>query len=376
MPVRTLLVTDIVDSTRRVSELGDARAAELFARHDRLARDLLAAHSGREIDRSDAFLLLFDEAPAALAFARAWHLACAELGFSTRVGMHIADVVLRTNPASDVARGAKPLEVEGISGVEATSHGHWQMKGLAEPLELFEAGAALPPDDGAKAWRVAKTPQGWRPARAMPGRLPAERDAFVGREVDVTAISRLVDDGARLVNLTGIGGTGKTRLAVRYAWASLGAWAGGAWFCDATTARAVPGICNAVGMAMDVPLTDADPVVQLGNAIRGRGRCLVVVDNFEQVAEYAAETLGAWLDRATEAVFVVTSRDVLGVPGEHVVALPPLADAAAIELFVHRGRSAKTGWTPSSDDRRHVAELVRMLDGLPRAGPRHPPRRR
>ena len=64
-----------------------------------------------------------------------------------------------------------------------------------------------------------------------------------------------------------------------------------------------------------------DPVRQLGHAIAGRGACLVILDNFEQIARHADDTLGRWLDRAAEARFLVTTREVLGLPGEQALAL-------------------------------------------------------
>jgi predicted ATPase len=127
-----------------------------------------------------------------------------------------------------------------------------------------------------------------------------------------------------LVSVLGIGGTGKTRLVTRFAWAWLGDFPGGAWFCDLSEARSIEGIAHAVAAALDVPLGSHEPIAQLGQVIAARGSCLVVIDNFEQVARHAAGTLGYWLDCARDARFVVTSREVLGLPGEAVLALAPM----------------------------------------------------
>ena len=81
-----LLFTDLVDSTRRVAAIGDAAAAELWAAHDRGARDLIARLEGREIDRSDGFFLLFDSAADALGYALAWHVALRRLGSQRLAG--------------------------------------------------------------------------------------------------------------------------------------------------------------------------------------------------------------------------------------------------------------------------------------------------
>jgi TolB-like protein/class 3 adenylate cyclase len=119
--IRTLLLCDLVASTKLVERLGDSIAADLLARHDRIARDLLSSFDGREIDKSDGFLLLFERPIEAVRFAIAYRANLRELGatfdasITTRVGIHLGEVVLRENSPADVARGAKPLEVEGLA---------------------------------------------------------------------------------------------------------------------------------------------------------------------------------------------------------------------------------------------------------------------
>ncbi len=119
--IRTLLLCDLVASTRLVERVGDSAAADLLARHDRIARDLVRTFNGREIDKSDGFLLLFERPIEAVRFATAYQAALRELGagldeaIGSRVGIHLGEVVLRENSPEDVARGAKPLEVEGLA---------------------------------------------------------------------------------------------------------------------------------------------------------------------------------------------------------------------------------------------------------------------
>jgi len=119
--IRTLLLCDLVASTQLVDRVGDVAAADLLARHDRIARDLLDTYRGREIDKSDGFLLLFDRPIEAVRFALDYQARLRQLGaeadaaIRSRVGIHVGEVVLRENAAADVARGAKPLEVEGLA---------------------------------------------------------------------------------------------------------------------------------------------------------------------------------------------------------------------------------------------------------------------
>lgn len=206
--LRTLVLTDLVDSTKLVEALGDRTAAEVFARVDRLTRDLLARHDGREIDRTDGFLMLFERPLPAVAFALDLHAALealsSELGqhLVVRAGIHLGEVFLRENSPDDVARGAKPLEVEGLAKPRAArlmalatggqtlltqtafevarraavgrddtadlrwqSHGPYLFHGISEPVAVFEVarqGTAplAPPPDTAKASRAG-------PATAM-----------------------------------------------------------------------------------------------------------------------------------------------------------------------------------------------------------------
>ncbi len=89
--------------------------------------------------------------------------------------------------------------------------------------------------------------------------------------------------------------------------------------------------------------------------------------NFEQVARHARSTLGRWLDRAEQACFVVTTREVLGLPGEDVLALPPLQSADGVALFVQRAEAATSDFHPGTEDKSAIAPLVDLLDGLPLA---------
>ncbi|MET0232146.1 MAG: putative peptide modification system cyclase [Rhodanobacteraceae bacterium] len=188
MPVpllRTLVLCDLADSTALVERLGDLRAAELFRRHDRLARTLLHQFGGREIDKTDGFLLMFDRPIEAVAFALAYQRGLRELAdadgntsLRARVGIHVGDVVAWDNAPEDIAKGAKPFEVEGLvkpttsrlmqlalpaqillSGVAYQlahrsqdelgdragtalwrTHGRYRFKGLPDPVAVFEVG--------------------------------------------------------------------------------------------------------------------------------------------------------------------------------------------------------------------------------------------
>lgn len=400
--VVTLLLSDVVDSTQLNDQVGDAVMTQLWGAHDCAARELIAIWRGREVARSDGFLIIFDSASDAAAFALAYHQAnrAIDTRLKARVGLHVGSVILRENSELDRARGAPQIEIDGVAlpvvarvmaaasgaqtlltapavqalgsttGRAIRSHGHWRLKGLSEPLELFELrgqeGVFEPPADSAKAYKVIRNHDEWMPARKIPNNLPAERDTFIGRSDALHALTRLFDGNARLVTLLGIGGIGKTRLALRHARAWLGDYPGGTWFCDLSTARGIDGIVSSVAHALDVPLGKSDPVQQIASAIAARGACLVILDTFEQVARHAEATVGVWLEHAAEARFVVTSREVLGISGEQAQVLPPMDEDEAGRLFMGRVAAANRSKLGAAD-RAAVTPLVRLLDGLPLA---------
>jgi predicted ATPase/class 3 adenylate cyclase/Tfp pilus assembly protein PilF len=402
---QALLFTDVVDSTGLTERLGDVRAAELWAAHDRKARALLVHYDVREIERTDGFFLLFDRAADAASFALAYHAVLAELGMEARAGLHFGTVMLRENAPADVARGAKRVEVEGLAtslaarvmslaqarqtlltaaaraalgesippDAEIECHSYYRLKGVEEPVEIYELGLRngtpfLPPPDAEKAYRVIRTGILWSPVREVRHNLPVERDVFVGRSVELRALAARFEKGSRLVTLLGAAGTGKTRLVRRFGWTFLGNWSGGVYFCDLSDARSIEGIFFAVAAALEIPLGRGEPAAQLGHAIARRGRCLIILDNFEQVAQHATDTLGRWLDRAAEAVFVVTSRERLHLAGEDVFPVEPLPlEHDAIELFATRARAQRPDFAVSDANRDSIRQVVRLLDGLPLA---------
>ncbi|MSP56800.1 MAG: hypothetical protein EXR69_14545 [Myxococcales bacterium] len=400
----TLVLTDVVESTALTARLGDVAMASLWRAHDRIVRDLVAHHGGREADRTDGFLLLFADTDGALAFAVGLHLGLAELSqsrtqsFCARVGVHRGPVILMEVSAEDRARGAKPFEVEGLAkplaarvcglavggqtlltqaAVDSLPAGSvhrlepcgtWQMKGVPEPVTLhaLSTGDSTAPLGHDKAVRVALRDGAWVPVDSLPCNVSSERDSFVGRVPEVAAIGARLRE-SRLVTLLGLGGMGKTRLAVRYASRHRADHPGGVWFCDLVEARDANGIAAAVARALDIQIGSQDVLSQLGHALAARGDLLLVLDNFEQVAREAEGTVGLWLSMAPCARFLVTSRQALGIRGEAVYTVSPLPAADAIDLFLGRADAVRPDFVPTAAARDDIARLVRLLDHLPLA---------
>lgn len=397
-----LLASDIVDSTDISARLGEAPSASLWSEHDRRARDLLIQWHGREIDKSDGFLLVFDSVNDASGYAVDYHRLLATLrpALHARVGIHIGAVQFRANPADHVAVGAKALEVDGLAKVVAAramalarpgqtlltssalivpadnsftarSCGHWIFKGIGNPIELFEIAKddhlIGPPEDAPKAYRVEIGTDGWSPLRRIANNLPEERDQFVGQHNSLSEIARRFDGGARLITVLGPGGAGKTRLALRYGRLWMGDFPGGAWFCDLSQTRGTDGLVFSVANALNVPVSSTDGVGQLGAAIAGREDSLLILDNFEQIVGLAEETVGRWLELAPRSRLLVTSREVLGIRGENVLRLRPLTETEGVTLFRQRASEADPEFTADIADAASLSRLANLLDGLPLA---------
>jgi predicted ATPase/class 3 adenylate cyclase len=398
---KALLATDVVDSTQLNDRVGDPTMAALWEAHDQCARRFIRAWRGREVGRSDGFLALFDSPADAAACAIAYHAGLAALAtpLVARAAIHFGAVRLRTNDPTDIAQGSTPFEIDGIAlplvmrvlSVAAggqtlvtaaawaamdephwrhAKHGFWRLKGLAEPVELIEIGdssaAFVPPSDAAKAYRVAWVQGLWIPVQDVPHSLPAERDEFVGRERLLASLASRFSAGATLITVLGAGGIGKTRLALRYARSWRGEYPGGAWFCDLSRATTGDGVVHGVAQGLEMPLGADDPIRQIVDAAAGRGDCLLILDNAEQVLRYIEPLLVALMHKAPRARLLITSRAVLGITGEQILELPSLSPSEAAELFRSRARDAGALSDATLDDC-DVHPLVDLLDRLPLA---------
>lgn len=394
---RVIVATDVVDSTALGALASEGAGA--WTAHDRVARDLIRHHAGWEIGRTDGVIALFTDADAALSFADAYHGALAALPqpMQARIGIHGGPVMLRRNAAEDVAQGAVHYEADGpvlpvavrlqalalpgqtLVSAEArhaaapdrpvVCHGHWRLKGVDAPLEIFEplraGGSARRPLDVAKAFQVEKVEGLWRPVSVGRARLPRSHGVFVGRDDTIAEISSRFDAGAQLVTLLGPGGVGKTRLALEFVQRGPQYFEGGVWFCDLTSATDADSVLQAVALGLDVPLAGRDALRTLGQAIAARGRCLLLLDNAEAVIPAMNELLPAWQQHARDACILATSRVLLGLPGESLVPVSPLPMADACALFDARARDAGTPLTAA--DQAALPPLADALDRLPLA---------
>ncbi|WP_370091726.1 BTAD domain-containing putative transcriptional regulator [Streptacidiphilus sp. MAP12-20] len=206
--------------------------------------------------------------------------------------------------------------------------------------------------------------------------VPRPLTSFVGREPELAALAGALRD-ARLVTLTGPGGTGKTRLALETA-ARDAAGPGGACFVDlsrvADGAALAPALLGALGVreagVLGATAPGGDAAARLAPALSRRGDLLLVLDNCEQIVGEVAALAEGLLAACPELRVLATSREALAVPGERVRPLEPLPAPEALRLFAERAAAVRPGFDPDTldaADATAVAEICRRLDGLPLA---------
>jgi predicted ATPase/DNA-binding CsgD family transcriptional regulator len=235
------------------------------------------------------------------------------------------------------------------------------------------------PADRSRIEPVPLVPLGDRD-RTRP-QLPVPLTSFVGREREVVAVAELVRrPGVRLVTLTGPGGVGKTRLAIRVADEVAADFPDGVWFVVLAPVRDPALVAATVAQALGVPETATRTVEEGIRAVLQDRRALLVLDNLEHLPD-AGPPLADLLSACPRLSVLVTSRAVLRVSGEHGVPVPPLSlpkaatasgadrplEAEAVQLFVERAAAARSDFALGESDAQTIAAICEKLDGLPLA---------
>jgi predicted ATPase/DNA-binding CsgD family transcriptional regulator len=197
------------------------------------------------------------------------------------------------------------------------------------------------------------------------GNLPAQFTSFVGRDIDTSTVTKLIQDH-RLVTVTGPGGTGKTRLAVRVAEGMLPEFPDGAWFCDLARVSDGAFVGDALAHALGLNRAAPDRLHAVREHLRERA-ALLVVDNCEHLVATVAAVARDVLQACHDVRLLSTSRMPLVVPGEAVYRLKPLDQDDAIRLFKERAEAATPGFRIDDVNARSVAAICQHLDGVPLA---------
>ena len=392
----TFLFTDIEGSTRLLQALGDRYPAV----HDQQAaiiRRAIADGGGIEVStHGDAFFVAFRTPAGAVRAAVAAQQGLASHDWSpgppvrVRMGVHTGEGTLggddyvgidvhRAARIADAANGGQVIlsdATRGLvqhalpAGTSLRDLGVHQLRGIEDPERLHD----LVIEGLAADFPPPRTPD------ARPSNLPPQLTSFVGREEQIVEVERLLDH-TRLLTLTGPGGSGKSRLALRVAAELLTRYQDGSCFVDLSPVTDPALVPAAVANALGIPEAANRPILEeVKDHLRHR-ELLQVVDNFEQVAE-AGPVIEELLTAAPKLRTMVTSRVVLSLRGEQEYAVPPLdvpdperlppdlstlSAVEAVRLFSERARAASPRFTLTEQNAPAVAEITARLDGLPLA---------
>jgi predicted ATPase/class 3 adenylate cyclase len=369
--VVTFLFTDVEGSTRRWETDANGMRAALAA-HDEVLRAVIEAHGGFMFKHTGdgvcaAFASPRSAVDAAVAAQRALELPV-RMGLATgeaelRAGDYFGAVLNRAARVMAAGHGGQILLADStaglLSGVDLVDLGPRRLRDVPIPVGVFQV-------------RAAGLRTEFPPLRALdttPGNLRPATTSLIGRESEVTEIAAAVREH-RVVTLTGVGGVGKTRLALEVA-AQLGdEFPDGVWVFElaaVTDPAAVPDAVSAVlGITQQPGKTVSESVAA---ALEGRVR-LLVFDNCEHVLDAAANLIEAILADSATVRVLATSREGLAVPDE-VWPVPSLyvgtgTESAAVQLFVERAHGVAPHFTPTQEADA-VTEICRRLDGIPLA---------
>jgi predicted ATPase len=345
----TFLFTDIDGSTALLTEVGPQEYADMLAEHRATIRDAVARHGGVEVDnQGDALFVAFGDASAALAAAGEAQSGLSAGRIRVRMGLHTGEAHATGEGyvGHDVHLGAR-VAAAGHRGQVLLTKATADIAGLADLTDLGEHRVK---DFASPVWIYQLGTDRFPPLKTISNtNLPRPASAFVGREREVGEITELLRGPARLLSLTGPGGTGKTRLSLEVAAELVGDFKNGTFWVDLSSIRdpalVLPTIASTIGAEE-----------ALADHISGR-QMLLVLDNLEQVVD-AAPSLGKVVEACPNLRVLATSRERLRVRDEVEYQVSPLASADAIHLFTLRSGL-------SADD--SVRTLCDRLDNLPLA---------
>jgi adenylate/guanylate cyclase family protein/AAA ATPase-like protein len=350
----TFLFTDIEGSTRLLDELGDAYA-DALAEHRRVLREVFARHGGVEVDtQGDAFFVAFARVKDALAAAAQGRQALDGGPVRVRMGLHTGEPVV-------TEEGYVGIDVHRAARIAAAGHGDQILlsqttRDFAGNLDLRDLGEHRLKDLAAPERLYQLGDRDFPPLKTLyQTNLPIPATPFLGRERELQELQALISrPDVRLLTMSGPGGTGKTRLALQAAAEVAERFPDGLYWVPLASLRDASLVLDVAARALGA----ADGLVE---RIADKS-LLLLFDNFEHLIEAAPE-LSNVLAACPNAQVIVTSRELLRLPGEQAYPVPPLEPEDGEELFVARARAAK----PDFRTDELVKDICARLENLPLA---------
>ncbi|OBA96666.1 cyclase [Mycobacteriaceae bacterium 1482268.1] len=362
----TFLFTDIEGSTRRWESDADAMRASLGA-HDEVLRTAIEGHGGFLVKHTGdgvvaAFASPKSAVDAAVAAQRNLELPV-RMGIATgeaalQGGDYFGAVLNRAARVMAAGHGGQILVAEStaslVNGFDLLELGPRRLRDVPMPVGLFQV-------------RAPGLAEDFPPLRTLdtsPGNLRPATTSFIGRDAEIPEIREALRTH-RLVTLTGVGGVGKTRLALEVATRVADEYPDGVWLFELAAVGDPAAIPDAIASVLAVTQQPGMSLTEsVATALDGRVR-LLVFDNCEHVLDAVADMAEAILTRSVTARILATSREALGMPDEQVWRVRSLDVGTAANLFVERARGVAQGF--SGDETEAVSEICRRLDGIPLA---------
>ncbi len=375
----TFLFTDIEDSTRRWED-SPADMADALLIHDDVVRGSIERHGGYVFaSGGDGFGAAFSTAADAAAAAIESQEQLRDdtvVDFAVRMGLHTGEAIQRdrTYIGSDVNRSARLMSLAHGGQVlvsDATEVllrdrvvlrplGEHRLRGLRGRISVYQIVA----DGLASEFPVLRS------VDPFAGNLPQQLSSLVGREHVVSDVADLIRSN-RLVTLTGVGGVGKTRLALEVGAEVAGEFVDGVWLVELASIGGSASVPSAIATVLGItPQSGAALIDTVADALRGR-QLLLVVDNCEHVLVAAGSAIAGILGRSDTVTVVATSREPLAIDGEIPFAVDPLPleggpVSHAVTLFVDRARAVRPDFgLREVETATAVTEICTNLDGLP-----------
>jgi predicted ATPase len=372
--VVTFLFTDVEGSTRRWEADADGMRAALAA-HDEVLRSAITSHDGFLFKHTGdgvcaAFASPRSAVDAAVAAQRALELPV-RMGIATgeaelRDGDYFGAVLNRAARVMAAGHGGQVLLAEStaglLSGVDLVDLGPRRLRDLPTAVEVFQV-------------RAPGLRTDFPPLRALdasPGNLRPPTTSFIGRESEVADLQTTLK-AHRLVSLTGVGGVGKTRLALEVAARLADEFPDGVWVFELAAVSDPAAVPDAVAAVLGITQQPGKSVAEsVAATLEGRVR-LLIFDNCEHVRDAAADLVEAILAESATVTILATSREGLGLPDEQLWVVPSLDVRAELEspaatLFVERARTVSPGFSVDRpDEAAAVVEICRRVDGIPLA---------